>query len=117
MTAASSEFRAKLARTLGMLGSAHEVEQLAAALAAHRLVTAAGLTWYEVISLPVVEQPLPAAVDAWRGTVAECLAKSEFLNLWETRFLHELGGFQRISLKQEQKLDAIAARVLDRVHA
>ncbi|MCF4165669.1 hypothetical protein L2U69_08445 [Zavarzinia compransoris] len=41
--------RLRLVRVLGMLGSAHDGERSAAALAAHRLVTGAGLTWSELL--------------------------------------------------------------------
>ncbi|KKC38118.1 hypothetical protein WH87_10970 [Devosia epidermidihirudinis] len=39
----------KLTRVLGMMGSEHAGERASAALAAHRLVAALGLTWWELL--------------------------------------------------------------------
>lgn len=50
--------RIKLARILGMLGSDHEGERAAAALAAHRLVRRAGASWWSLIEPPVAVQPI-----------------------------------------------------------
>lgn len=45
--------RDKLARVLGMLGSAHDGEIAAAARAADALVRQSGLTWFQVVDPPV----------------------------------------------------------------
>jgi hypothetical protein len=50
VTALSADARAKLAKTMAMLGSAHQGERAAAAEAAHRLVMAAGATWGDVLT-------------------------------------------------------------------
>ncbi|MGV8832833.1 MAG: hypothetical protein ACOH2N_12730 [Devosia sp.] len=42
--------RFKLVRVLGMLGSEHPGERASAALAAHRMVSALGMTWDDVIA-------------------------------------------------------------------
>lgn len=49
--------RVKLDRILGMLGSAHAGERAAAALAAHRLLTKAGVTWWDLIGAPHPRRP------------------------------------------------------------
>jgi hypothetical protein len=48
----SNPERERLAKLFGMLGSAHEGERDAAGLAAHRLVTASGVTWASVVCIP-----------------------------------------------------------------
>lgn len=40
----------KLTRILGMLGSDHEGERASAALAAHRFVKRAGVTWWDLLA-------------------------------------------------------------------
>lgn len=42
----------KLVRVLGMLGSEHPGERASAALAAHRMMLGAGLTWRELLEAP-----------------------------------------------------------------
>ena len=59
MNALPATHRTKLAKLLGMLGSDHPGERDAAALAAHRLVTQAGLTWRQVVTPPAVESRCP----------------------------------------------------------
>jgi hypothetical protein len=44
------ETRHRLARVLGMIGSAHDNEALAAARMADRLVRGEGLTWFDVLA-------------------------------------------------------------------
>jgi hypothetical protein len=102
---------------LGLLGSSHAGERDAAGLAADRLVRQVGLTWFDIVSPPVVEQPVhvavePAEPDNWRNTIAKCQARPELLSEWETAFLRKLPAFPRLSDKQENILREIAARVL-----
>jgi hypothetical protein len=59
MTELSATSRSKLAKLLALLGSDKEGECIAAALAAHRLVQSAALTWQLVLSPPVPDRPLP----------------------------------------------------------
>jgi hypothetical protein len=49
--ATRKEVRVKIAKILGMLGSAHPGERDAAFLAAERLLKEAGLTWYELLDV------------------------------------------------------------------
>jgi hypothetical protein len=59
MTAASLD-RDRLAKLLGMLGSAHDGEALAAARQAERLRADAGLTWHQIVaSAPTIPFPAP----------------------------------------------------------
>jgi hypothetical protein len=105
--------RATLAKILGMLGSDHQNERDNAALAAHRLVTQAGLTWEQVIMPAAVEKPLPELA-TWHKTVNECLARPGSLTPWEVKFLLNLSRFWRLSVKQRDVLSDIADRVLKR---
>jgi predicted component of type VI protein secretion system len=116
MSALPATSQTKLAKLLGMLGSDHAGERDAAAVAAHRLVTQAGVTWRQVVSPPAIEKALPE-LGTWRQTVAECLAQRGSLRAWEVKFLHDLPGFRRLSTKQRYCLKEIADRVLKRVAA
>ena len=113
MSALPATDRSKLAKLLGMLGSDHAGERDAAALAAHQLVTQAGLSWRQIVSPPAIEKPLPE-LGTWRATVAECLARPGSLRPWELGFLRDLPQFRRLSVKQRYVLKEIADRVLKR---
>jgi hypothetical protein len=113
MTTLTAVMRTKLAKMLGMLGSDHPGERDAAGLAAHRLITQAGMTWTQVLRAPPVERRLPE-LGTWRGTVRECLARPSALRPWELGFLRDLTGFRRLSVKQRYCLKEIADRVLGR---
>jgi hypothetical protein len=60
--------RQRLARILGLTGSAHDGEALAAVRKANAQIVAAGMTWNEILQPPV---DLRIAVDAARLLVAE----------------------------------------------
>jgi hypothetical protein len=103
--------RKKLAKLLAMLASDKAGERYAAGLAAHRLVTRAGLTWEQIITPETVEKPLPE-IGTWRQTCAACLARPGSLRTWELDFLRALPSFRRLSVKQSRCLREIAARVI-----
>ena len=103
----------KLAKLLAMLGSDHAGERDAAALAAHRIVVSAGLTWKQVVTPAPIEKPLPD-LGTWRATVARCLEHPGSLRPWEVSFLRDLPAFRRLSVKQRYCLKEIADRVLKR---
>lgn len=111
VSALSDSERTRLAKLLGMLGSDHDGERAAAALAASRFVRARGVTWPQVLRPPAVEKPLPE-LGAWRQTAARCLERRDLLRPWEIRFLSDLPGFRRLSVKQRYVLQEIAERVL-----
>ena len=120
----------KLAKTLGMLGSEHDGEVLAAARQAERLRRQMGAAWSDLIS-PVAggsraargggrggggdtpPRPPDPADDwqRWRALVAWCLLRPEVLTAWERAFLAALPGFPRLSPRQAEILDGIAAKV------
>src|SRR5919107_2785919 len=60
----------KLARICGMFGSAHDGERAAAAALADRLIRDAGLSWGDVIRMPMAKlkrDPLPDDQSEWRS--------------------------------------------------
>lgn len=83
----------------GMLGSHYPSERSAAALATHRLVLAAGVTWRQVIEPRPVDRLL-AELGMWCGTVAACPERPRSLCHLEAAFLSGLPGFRRLSVKQ-----------------
>ena len=104
--------RAKLAKVLALLGSDRPGERDAAALAAHRLVTQAGLTWQHVLTPQSVgREPL---FSTWRTTCGELAKRPGDLRAWERKFVADLPAFPRISTKQRYVLSEIADRVLAR---
>ncbi len=109
----SATDRERLAKLLGMLGSDHDGERAAAALAAAKFVRKLGLTWPDVVGLKIVEQRLPE-LGTWRQTVADCLAHPGSLRPWKLGFLRDLPKFRRLSVKQRYCLREIADRVLQR---
>jgi hypothetical protein len=98
--------RHRLARVLGLLGSAHDGEALAAARTAERMRRDAGATWREI-----VEPATPAA--EWADEVEAdptgfCLDRSELLTDWERHFLFSVR-------RQSYPLTTKQIRVLRRI--
>jgi hypothetical protein len=104
----------RLAKILGMLGSAHAGERAAAAAKADALVKAAGATWRDVImpSPPTAPQ-LEDALD-WRRTAAECLVFRARLRPAEFDFVTKIIDWRgEPSPKQLAWLAAIRSRLHD----
>lgn len=100
--------RDKLARVLGMLGSAHDGEIAAAARAADALVRQSGLTWFQVINAP---EGVPARPRNDQDCICACLAAGG-LSAWECSFLTTLLRRDRgLSFKQRICLERICRRV------
>jgi hypothetical protein len=55
-TAPHKQVRLRLAKILGMLGSAHAGERDAAFLAAERILKEAGMTWYDAFDIPLKDR-------------------------------------------------------------
>jgi hypothetical protein len=106
----SPQDRQRLARLLGMTGSAHDGEALNAARLADRLVKDRGATWPDVL-IPLQREPLHST---WRRVCAELAARPDGHRPWERRFVTDLSKFPRLSSKQRCVLQEIAARVLGR---
>jgi hypothetical protein len=109
--------RAKLAAILGMMGSRHDGEVLAAARTAERMRREAGVSWQELLvdtgvaELPAAERE--AAAD-WRNLCAQLQRRAGDLRPWERRFVASLPNFPRLSAKQRGVLASIAERVRTR---
>jgi hypothetical protein len=120
--------RAKLAKVLGMLGSAYDGEALAAARRAHEMLRAEKLTWSDAVGVDAVVaeaacRHLLAENEMLRGELARlearqhpdpwewpsndseaievCLRYPQFCNGWERSFVVSLAG-QRRRLTQKQ---------------
>lgn len=96
--------RDRLAHILGMLGSAHDGEALAAARMADRMRAAAGLSWGDIVGAG------PAEAAPWRRAVARCQARPDPLTPWERRYLASLMSFEALSYRQMEILTGIAAK-------
>jgi hypothetical protein len=106
--------RARLARVLGLLGSQHDGEALAAARMAERLRRTAGLTWADIVV--GVSQRAPAAADDddddfdLYAALDACFARLWLLSDWEQAFVRSI-HHQRRCLCPKQKA------VLERLYA
>jgi hypothetical protein len=95
--------RRRLARVLGMLGSLHDGEVLAAARTAETLRSQSDNTWYELLGAEPGHDP--------HDLIIRCLDHPELLTDWEIQFLHSLRGFMDPSTKQIAILGRIWAKV------
>lgn len=98
----------KLAKLLGMLGSAHDGEVLAAARKAHNLLTAKGASWYDVLAIP---ETIQQAAPAHHALARELLAHKRRLTNWERTFLRGILDFSTLTTEQADKLEEIRAKV------
>jgi hypothetical protein len=88
--------RDRLARVLGMLGSAHDGEVAAAGRIAHEIVRSAGATWFDVVAAPPAIPPRRATEpdSSFREIIDFCLSIGS-PTPWELEFLHSLKRRQR----------------------
>lgn len=112
MTALSAPDRAKLAKVLPLLGSDKQGERDAAALAAHRILLKAGMSWGDVLAAKPPEHREPL-IGTWRQTCIELAKQPGSLRPWERGFVTDLPKFQRLSTKQRYVLQE-TRRVLGR---
>jgi hypothetical protein len=97
--------RGRLARVLGMVGSAHDGEVISAARLANRMVRAAGCTWVQVLA------GAPAEAPRCHCHVCRCerlLGRARALTDWELKFCCSL-------LRRESEPTAKQNAVLDRL--
>ena len=105
--------RERLAKLLGMLGSCHDGEVVAAARQAERLRAEAGLTWPEIL--------VPRLPPPWRGqnvrTVADAIdfviEHEVVLTDWERGFVRDL---RRLKYPLSPKQIGILERLVEKVH-
>jgi hypothetical protein len=105
--------RDRLAKLLGMMGSTHDGEALAAARQAERLRAEAGLTWPEII-IPALSPPRRQQrhVETAADAIEFLLDNEEKLTAWEQDFVMSLSRQRSpISTKQIGILDQILAKV------
>jgi hypothetical protein len=112
MTAATID-RGRLSKLLGMLGSAHEGEVVAAARQAERLRAEAGLTWAEIV---IPRLPPPARQRRHVETIAEAveflLDHLDGLTEWECDFVRSI---QRLKYPPSPKQIEVLERLVDKV--
>lgn len=111
MTGAALD-RDKLAAVLGMLGSDHAGEILAAARAAERLRREAKLTWSDTLR-PAPEPRRDREVQSVDDALDLCEAYADWLTVWERNFVATLVRQRRAaSPKQIAILDQLVTKVL-----
>src|SRR5438067_13319438 len=104
--------RDRLAKLLGLLGSHHDGEVIAAARAAHRLLVASGKTWRSVL---IDARPLPAPVEFNpRADIDFCLRRRHRLTEWEENFVASVRE-RRAPLSTRQR--NVLNRIVDRLRA
>jgi hypothetical protein len=107
MTAALD--RARLAAVLGMCGSAHDGEALAAGRMADRLVRAAGSTWVQVLA---AEPAGPQRCDCHVCVCERLLSRARALTDWEITFCASVMRRERApSAKQNAVLAKLSRRL------
>jgi hypothetical protein len=110
--------RERLAKLLGLLGSEHDGEVVAAARRADALVRGTGLTWRDVLisALPQLTAVSFGVVD----DITFCLQRRHRLNEWEaqSQFVASLSE-QRFppTTRQRNKLNAIVDKLRRRAEA
>lgn len=106
----SSADLSTISKLLGLIGSHHDAEALAAARKAHELLKAKGATWPEVLGLDDMEQLPP---EPYHLTLArDLLGKGKgILTRWERDFLIGIMGHKVLKQRQIETLDGIAAKV------
>lgn len=99
--------RPKLAAVLGMCGSAHDGEALAAGRLADRMVRGTGSTWVQVLAEP----DQPEWCDCHRCIAERLLGQARQLTDWELEFCCALVRRERASAKQRAVLDKLSRQL------
>ena len=103
--------RDRLARVLGMLGSAHDGEVVAAARQAERLRADAGLTWNDIV-IPRLPAPKRQNVASVADAIAFVLRHQTALTEWELSFAESIRQARyRLSEKQIEVLKRLVQKV------
>ena len=105
--------RDRLAAVLGMLGSRHDGE-VVAARTAERMRLAAGATWKELIAPTPAPLKLSKKVRGARRDIEKCLRFEDHLSPWEIGFLKSLQRQQfALSDKQRGVVAGIVAKLAE----
>jgi hypothetical protein len=100
--------RSTIAKLLGLVGSTHDAEALAAARKAHELVKARGITWPDLLGLDAMPPASDHVILA-----RDLLGKGRgIITRWEAQFLRGVLAFKALSDHQRQTLDGIREKVL-----
>ena len=103
--------RDRLVRVLGMLGSAHDSEVVAAARQAERLRADAGLTWAEIVIPRLPAPPQRQNVGAVAEVIRFVLQHADALTDWERNFARSIARQQSpLTLKQRVVLDRLVEK-------
>lgn len=105
----TSTDRTTISKLLGLIGSTHDAEALAAARKAHQLVKDKGASWPEVLGLdPIPTAPEPDHIDDARDLLKR---GKGVLTRWEHSFLLGIMACRTLAPKQVESLEAIRAKV------
>ena len=111
MTAATLD-RERLSKLLGMLGSSHDGEVVAAARQAERLRAEAGLTWGEIVVPRLPPPPQRPNVRTVAAAAAFVLDHADALTPWERDFARSI---QRLKYPPSPKQIEVLERLVDKV--
>jgi hypothetical protein len=115
MAALPPDAAAKLVKILGMLGSDHDGECVAAARQATRLIKSHNATWEHVLA-PQQSRPTPPPRPQSHGPVHVAVARAALqyaghLTEWEVAFLQSITRQRRLSVRQETALSGIVQKL------
>jgi hypothetical protein len=108
MNTLSSADRSTVAKLLGLVGSHHDAEALAAARKAHQLVQERGTTWPDVLGLDLPPEPEPGHLALARDLLGRGRG---LITAWEKSFLIGIMAFKTLKPKQLESLEAIRTKV------
>jgi hypothetical protein len=105
----------RLAKLLGLLGSSHDGEVLAAARKAHSLLIEKGATWYQALQVTEIVEPSagrkPKAAPVHHQQAQALLEHQALLTPWEKQFLQGILDFSALTNEQREKLEEIRTKV------
>lgn len=103
--------RSRLAKLLGMLGSSHDGEILAAARAAEKYRREAGITWFQILS---ASEDGDEDDDEAKQMIDFIVKHAKILTEWERKFMISIGqghnNGRSLTNKQRQTLERIFRR-------
>jgi hypothetical protein len=101
----------RLAKVLGLLGSSHDGEVVAAARQAERIRSSLGLMWQDIVgSTAVNPERDQRSSPSWQDDVKFCRENSGCLNEWEQEFIASIMSRWSLSKKQHAVLDRLVAK-------
>ena len=104
--------RDRLAKLLGMLGSAHDGEVVAAARRADAMVRASGLTWRAIVVANDAQPQLDPAGFGVANEIRFCLLHRHQLTEWEKTFL---GSIREKGTPLSARQRNCLARIVDKL--